>query len=252
MVGRGDERELALVVVADQAFGKREERFGRRFDGAQRARAGSAWVGLLPSWSRSFPGPAGRAPSMATVREEHPERAGREQPPCHGAARRAAARRVRSDRQRAGIARFAARRRRTPGAPARIVHPARRRARRARRARAADRNRARALPGAGFRPPCASRRRAGIFGDVTDPTEGHLDAVRRRCGPRQPGSGRSGFVLDDPSGAPRAAGGEALGRATNNVAEYRALIAGSDGGALELGRDRARSRAWTPSWWCAR
>ena len=41
-----------------------------------------------------------------------------------------------------------------------------------------------------------------------------------------PGPAAYGFVLDDPDGVPRVAAGAALGRATNNVAEYRALIAG--------------------------
>jgi len=41
-----------------------------------------------------------------------------------------------------------------------------------------------------------------------------------------PGPAAYGFVLDDPDGVPRVATGAALGRATNNVAEYRALIAG--------------------------
>ena len=41
-----------------------------------------------------------------------------------------------------------------------------------------------------------------------------------------PGPAAYGFVLDDPDGVPRVATGAALGRATNNVAEYKALIAG--------------------------
>jgi len=49
-----------------------------------------------------------------------------------------------------------------------------------------------------------------------------------------PGPAAYGFVLDDPSGAPRAAIGKTLGVATNNVAEYRALIAGLEC-ALEHG-----------------
>jgi ribonuclease HI len=49
-----------------------------------------------------------------------------------------------------------------------------------------------------------------------------------------PGPAAAGFVLDDPAGRPAAAGGIALGAATNNVAEYRALLAGL-ARALELG-----------------
>jgi ribonuclease HI len=41
-----------------------------------------------------------------------------------------------------------------------------------------------------------------------------------------PGPAAYGFVLDDPDGVPRVAAGASLGTATNNVAEYRALIAG--------------------------
>ena len=41
-----------------------------------------------------------------------------------------------------------------------------------------------------------------------------------------PGPAASGWVLDDPAGAPHEGGGIALGRATNNVAEYRALVEG--------------------------
>jgi ribonuclease HI len=41
-----------------------------------------------------------------------------------------------------------------------------------------------------------------------------------------PGPAAYGFVLDDPDGVPRAAIGKALGVATNNVAEYKALVAG--------------------------
>jgi len=41
-----------------------------------------------------------------------------------------------------------------------------------------------------------------------------------------PGPGALGFVLTDPAGREVDARGEALGVVTNNVAEYRALIAG--------------------------
>ena len=51
-----------------------------------------------------------------------------------------------------------------------------------------------------------------------------------------PGPAAFGFVLDDPSGKPREAVGRALGVATNNVAEYQALIAGLRC-ALDLGVD---------------
>ena len=49
-----------------------------------------------------------------------------------------------------------------------------------------------------------------------------------------PGPAAAGYVLDDAEGRPAAAGGIALGAATNNVAEYRALLAGL-ARALELG-----------------
>ena len=49
-----------------------------------------------------------------------------------------------------------------------------------------------------------------------------------------PGPAAAGYVLDDGAGQPVAAGGIALGRATNNVAEYKALLAGL-ARALELG-----------------
>ncbi|MEO6463471.1 MAG: ribonuclease HI family protein [Candidatus Eisenbacteria bacterium] len=49
-----------------------------------------------------------------------------------------------------------------------------------------------------------------------------------------PGPAAAGYVLDDAAGQPVAAGGIALGRATNNVAEYKALLAGL-ARALELG-----------------
>jgi ribonuclease HI len=41
-----------------------------------------------------------------------------------------------------------------------------------------------------------------------------------------PGPAAYGYVLEDEEGALLAAHGEAIGQATNNVAEYRALIAG--------------------------
>lgn len=41
-----------------------------------------------------------------------------------------------------------------------------------------------------------------------------------------PGPGAFGFVLEDPAGSEREARGEYLGSVTNNVAEYRGLIAG--------------------------
>ena len=41
-----------------------------------------------------------------------------------------------------------------------------------------------------------------------------------------PGPATAGFVLDDPTGCERVARGIALGVATNNVAEYRALVEG--------------------------
>jgi probable phosphoglycerate mutase len=49
-----------------------------------------------------------------------------------------------------------------------------------------------------------------------------------------PGPAAYGYVLEAEDGAVLAAHGEAIGRATNNVAEYRALLAGLEK-ALELG-----------------
>ena len=57
---------------------------------------------------------------------------------------------------------------------------------------------------------------------------------RLRCdgGARgNPGPAAYGFVLQDPSGAETLARGEYLGSATNNVAEYRGLIAGLEAAA---------------------
>jgi ribonuclease H / adenosylcobalamin/alpha-ribazole phosphatase len=51
-----------------------------------------------------------------------------------------------------------------------------------------------------------------------------------------PGPAAYGYVLESEDGAVLAAHGEAIGTATNNVAEYRALIAGLEK-ALELGAD---------------
>jgi ribonuclease HI len=51
-----------------------------------------------------------------------------------------------------------------------------------------------------------------------------------------PGPAAAGFVIDDPHGKERAAHGIALGVATNNVAEYRALVAGLTA-ALALGAE---------------
>lgn len=54
-----------------------------------------------------------------------------------------------------------------------------------------------------------------------------------------PGPGALGYVLYDPSGAEVEARGEYLGMVTNNVAEYRALIAGLEA-ARRLHVDRLR------------
>jgi ribonuclease HI len=51
-----------------------------------------------------------------------------------------------------------------------------------------------------------------------------------------PGPAAFGYVLEAEDGSVLAAHGEAIGTATNNVAEYRALIAGLEK-ALELGID---------------
>jgi len=49
-----------------------------------------------------------------------------------------------------------------------------------------------------------------------------------------PGPAAYGYVLEAPDGTELDARGQAIGRATNNVAEYRALIAGLEK-AVELG-----------------
>jgi ribonuclease HI len=51
-----------------------------------------------------------------------------------------------------------------------------------------------------------------------------------------PGPAAFGYVLETEDGTVLAAHGEAIGRATNNVAEYRGLVAGLEK-ALELGVD---------------
>jgi ribonuclease HI len=56
-----------------------------------------------------------------------------------------------------------------------------------------------------------------------------------------PGPAAAGFVLDDAAGRERAASGLALGTATNNVAEYRALVEGLKQ-ALALGVQAIRVR----------
>jgi len=88
-----------------------------------------------------------------------------------------------------------------------------------------------------IRPACVAPRAARIFNCVSHPTDGaegtwtlYADGAARG----NPGPAASGYVLDDPTGAPRASGGVALGKATNNVAEYRALTSGL-ARALDLG-----------------
>ncbi len=56
-----------------------------------------------------------------------------------------------------------------------------------------------------------------------------------------PGPAAYGYVLEADDGTLLAAHGERIGVATNNVAEYRALIAGLEK-ALELGTGRGRRR----------
>jgi ribonuclease H / adenosylcobalamin/alpha-ribazole phosphatase len=65
----------------------------------------------------------------------------------------------------------------------------------------------------------------------------HADGAARG----NPGPAAYGFVLDAPDGSPLAEGGVAIGRATNNVAEYLGLIAGLER-ALELGVTRIEVR----------
>jgi ribonuclease H / adenosylcobalamin/alpha-ribazole phosphatase len=52
-----------------------------------------------------------------------------------------------------------------------------------------------------------------------------------------PGPAAYGYVLETEDGTVLAAHGEAIGQATNNVAEYRALVAGLEK-AVELGVER--------------
>ena len=56
-----------------------------------------------------------------------------------------------------------------------------------------------------------------------------------------PGPASIGFVLYDPAGTPVAEVGEAIGETTNNVAEYKALIAGLET-SLERGVGRIAVR----------
>ena len=65
----------------------------------------------------------------------------------------------------------------------------------------------------------------------------HADGAARG----NPGPAAYGFVLDSPDGAEIAASGEAIGEATNNVAEYRGLIAGLER-ALALGVTHLETR----------
>jgi len=63
-------------------------------------------------------------------------------------------------------------------------------------------------------------------------TTGGTWMVRCDGGSRgNPGPGAGAYVLTDPSGAEIEARGEYLGHVTNNVAEYRALIAGLEAAA---------------------
>ena len=61
-----------------------------------------------------------------------------------------------------------------------------------------------------------------------------------------PGPAAYAYVLEAEDGTVLAAHGEAIGVATNNVAEYSALIAGLEK-AVELQRQRSRGRSPTRS-----
>ena len=67
-------------------------------------------------------------------------------------------------------------------------------------------------------------------GDDAGPYTLYADGAARG----NPGPAAYGWVLDDGRGVPLAEGGARLGVATNNVAEYKGLVAGL-GKALELG-----------------
>ncbi len=85
----------------------------------------------------------------------------------------------------------------------------------------------RAVPGRGL----IARPGRGYSSPVPDPRPTFW---RLRCdgGSRgNPGPAAFGYVLQDPAGAEREARGEYVGTATNNVAEYRSLIAGLEAAA---------------------
>ncbi|MGH7725575.1 MAG: ribonuclease HI family protein [Candidatus Eiseniibacteriota bacterium] len=99
---------------------------------------------------------------------------------------------------------------------------------------------AHATPTGGFRPRnlhggAGRRYSPNVKPHATDDRTAwqlHADGAARG----NPGPAAAGYVLDDPEGRPREAHGIVLGVATNNVAEYRALIVGL-ARALELGAE---------------
>jgi ribonuclease HI len=72
--------------------------------------------------------------------------------------------------------------------------------------------------------------RKGGAGDAVGTWTLYADGAARG----NPGPAAFGWVLDDPEGNPHEDGGETLGVATNNVAEYKGLIEGMRR-ALEIG-----------------
>jgi ribonuclease HI len=98
----------------------------------------------------------------------------------------------------------------------------------------ADENRtAGARNPAGLCPGACGRYPSGMDA-LSPPTDAPWKLFADGASRGNPGPAAAGFVLDAPDGRPAAAGGIALGAATNNVAEYRALVAGL-ARALELG-----------------
>ena len=86
------------------------------------------------------------------------------------------------------------------------------------------------------RPTATPRRRVGSLrrGIIAVESARARAALHRRRGPRQPGPAAIAFVLQSEDGTVLASRGETIGIATNNVAEYSALVAGLRC-ALELG-----------------
>ena len=195
--------------IADEPFGERQERLGRRLDDTQGGGV-DLHGSVPPSWSRSFPGPAGRAPSMATVRDGAPGTSRKEQPHATDGAGRAGRRRrcaqgAAGARESRSSAAGGGGRRGRRGASCICT------AGRARRGAApwrAGQNGAARLAGmvpAALRPA----RSLVMLHAMTDTgPSGTVPPARRRSGRAgNPGPAASGYVLADPDGRARAAEG---------------------------------------------